>query len=135
MNVQEEINRLRQNGFTVRCHHNRYFKNVAAVTPDGLDNILTSGEFFRAVEDNRLVYIEQFGDIVNTYDAEGDELIFGRQVSPTNGFTCVTIEKDGIVLGKGKHSFHNKPFNKRLGLLASFGKAIKSFEKALVEPT
>lgn len=119
-NVSEEIRELRQNGYVVRIQHVRNFKNVAKDTKDGFDFYLTRGEFLRAVDSKELVYFD-FG---NMYTAEGDETVFGNVVSPTGGFTCVTIEKDGSVVSKGKRNFAWKEqFNKKIGLKAAFGKA------------
>ena len=127
MSIQDAFSELRKEGFTVRVHHVRKFDGVASIVDGPFDNMLTRGEFERAVELDKLVAIvtSPDGDILNTYDAEGDDFEFGKQVSPTGGFTSVTIERDGRVITKGKFSFNKKPFNKRVGLQAAFGRAVQ----------
>ncbi len=127
MNTQSRINELRQNGYTVRVNHVRAFDFVAADTNDGLDNMLTRGEFSRAVSDGKLRYVDknEDGSYLNDYIAENDELVYGKQVSPIGGFTTVAIEKDGETVARGKFAFNKNQFVKRIGLDAAFGRAVK----------
>ena len=130
MSTQSRINELRQNGYIVRINHVRAFEFVAADTINGLDNMLTRGEFSRAISDGKLRYVDRDDDgyYVNDYIAENEELVFGQQVSPKGGFTTVVIEKDGQTLARGKYNFNGAPFVKRIGLSAAFGRAIKQIK-------
>lgn len=122
MTVQNVISDLRSKGYVVRCHHVREFPFVAADTPDGLDNHLTRGEFGRAVDAGNLVVVDPYSR--NCYPAEGDELVFGRMVSPTGGFTKVDICLGDKVVSSGKRNFTRQPFNKKVGLIAAFNQAL-----------
>lgn len=123
LNASATIQELRNKGYVVRVHHVREFPFVASVTNEGYDNMLTRGEFERAVDNCSLKFMDNYTG--NVYPAEGDETVFGNMVSPVGGFTKVDIyNKQGVVVASGKRNFTNQQFNKRVGLISALGKAL-----------
>lgn len=101
------IEQLRKDGFKVKVHHVRPLR-VGFYNPeiDMIDNMLSRNEF------------EDF--------SRGSNLKFGDVVLPTGGFTEVEILcQDGSVL-RGKHNFpKHKNFERKVGVKAAIGKALK----------
>jgi len=131
MSTTEKIKQLRDKGYTVRVNHVRGFDCVGVQDDNGVDNMLTRGEFTRACQDGKLVYFN-YDENTGLYidKPQGIEFLYGEQVSPKGGFTTVVIEKDGQQVAKGKYSFgSNNAFTKRIGLSAAFGRALKQISE------
>lgn len=98
----------------VRTFHYRKF--VTGVIDNGeFDNTLTRGQYYKALEQGRVVKPTATGfEIVDTPYSEA--------VLNKGGFTLVEIENgsDKVV---GKHNFNNHPFNRKLGRTIAVGKA------------
>lgn len=121
---------LRAFGFDVRIQHHRVFNEIGQWEPDGqgIDNVLTRGEYNRAKQSAQL----DFSNGIKTperYARLGfnlpEEVPYGHAVSPTGGFTTVTLKSPDGVEMSGKFNFgRNEPFNRNQGVRAALNRAM-----------
>lgn len=124
---------LRDQKFKVIIRHTRWFKDVCVVEstlgppPErhyNLMGLMTKGEFERYKTDGRL----SLSPFANADEFSNDDIgNFGEEVSPKGGFTTATIVTPTGEEYVGKFNFTNRAFNKRIGILAAFGRAMKSY--------
>lgn len=130
MNVGNELEQLRQQGYRTYVRHHRVFEvNGSPIgiaikddseTPVEIDNVLTRKEFEEAAE-NFNIYTQTSSEPF--YHLGRTEFQFC--VSPRGGFTEVELIKDGKSF-KGKYNFNNKPFCRQKGVKAALGRALAS---------
>lgn len=122
MTLQE----IRENGYKVFVKHHRVFEvngyPVGVKDGDTVDNILTRGEFENACENLSVYTIEpESGSLF--YLGKND---YKHCVSTHGGFTEVELIDPNGQVYKGKYNFNKHPFNRKKGLRAALGRALKS---------
>lgn len=118
LDVKSEIQRLKDQGYTVRIQHVRKFPNAYIYENTGdYENMMTKGEFIKASQDRKL-FREDMWSIYNGAK-------YGLEVSPTGGFTSVVIQRGEHLISKGKKNFTHTTFNRKIGVQAALGHALK----------
>jgi hypothetical protein len=118
--IDEQVKGLKDLGYRVKTYHVRYFDNVDQYIDDRgnrlVDGLMTKSEFEKALEADEVRF---FGW------PSPEERAYGKQVSPKGGFTVVEIlDGDGKLLSRGKMSFKNRAYAKKVGRQAAFGRAL-----------
>lgn len=124
------VDELRAFGFDVHVQHHRVFNEIGQWESDGqgIDNVLTRGEYNRAQQSGQLDFTDDLV-VPNRYYDQGynlpEEIPYGKAVSPTGGFTTVNIITPNGVSLRGKFNFGKKePFCRRQGVLIAINRAM-----------
>lgn len=119
------VHELRKSGNVVKVKHIREFGGIHKLGET--DNFMTRGEYEQARLDGELQFDND--DAMEFYEkvygvVPGKLPSYGKAVFPDGGWTEVIVTTPEGKELKGKYSFQNKPFNKRIGLAVSLGRAI-----------
>jgi len=123
-----QLRELRKLGYKVRIRHVREFIGIKRSDDDCF---MTRGEYEYCRLNGHLDFSDVFSSLyyADKYGADTNLIpAYSIAVNSLGGWTEVDIETPYGEIGNGKFNFNNRPFNRKIGLKAAFGRALKKMK-------